>query len=212
MVTLLGFWLVVKIAPGYITAILFGIAWLVLVGWLLKRFTRNRGHLRMPVWATFITLATLLVLLGAYSLLHGTTSHEKVPVGVKRTEVPPTASPPERGKRLPPRTIIEYAGKFGDGDEVSATGGAALLTMPDQSKKLTITDLDSNAGPWLHVYLAPGDGKDTSHAIDLGSLKATDGESQYDVPPSTDFASLHTVVIKSKVFGVKFGRAELKRQ
>ena len=108
---------------------------------------------------------------------------------------------------------MRFAGTFKGAAEGSASGNAALVSVDNGRKiELTITKLDVAPGPGLHVWLAPGNGEDLSHAIDLGGLKGNKGDMQYDVMPNTDITSLHTVVIRSRVFTTDFARAELKAQ
>jgi len=59
----------------------------------------------------------------------------------------------------------------------------------------------------LRVYLATDSTGDDR--IDLGELRANQGNLVYDVPESIDTEEYNTVIIWCKAFGVLFGSAEL---
>ena len=65
-------------------------------------------------------------------------------------------------------------------------------------------------GPDLYVYLATD--KSTSDFVDLGKLKANNGNQNYEVPEGTDLTKYDTVLIWCKSFSVLFGSADLKSQ
>lgn len=64
-------------------------------------------------------------------------------------------------------------------------------------------------GPDLFVYLSTdpegyGDG-----SLELGTLKATDGAFNYDVPPGTDVGRFKSAIVWCKQFAVLFATAPL---
>jgi hypothetical protein len=67
-----------------------------------------------------------------------------------------------------------------------------------------------SSGPDLRVYLAPGDGTDTKHALELGKLEGNKGDLQYDIPPNTDVRALPTVLIRSGFLTLTFAKAPLE--
>ena len=70
-------------------------------------------------------------------------------------------------------------------------------------------DFSVRNGPDLYVYLSPDpDGYD-EQAVELGVLKATDGNYNMDVPAGTDVSELHSVVVWCKQFAVLFAVAPL---
>jgi hypothetical protein len=64
-------------------------------------------------------------------------------------------------------------------------------------------------GPDLHVYLSPDPAGYAAGAIDLGSLKATDGSFNYELPSGLDPTAFRSVVIWCQPFEVQFAHATL---
>ena len=62
-------------------------------------------------------------------------------------------------------------------------------------------------GPDVHIYLATD--ILAEDFIDLGSIKATEGNVNYAVPDGTDFQKYDTVLVWCKDFSVLFSYAEL---
>ena len=65
-------------------------------------------------------------------------------------------------------------------------------------------------GPDIFVYLAT----DTSanDFVNLGAVKATEGNINYEVPPGTDLAKYHYVLTWCRQFSVLFNSADLAQQ
>ena len=210
--TLLGLWIFAGlIAPGYISSIVLGVIWFVLCSWLIGRFWKRYPGLKWPARGAFLVTAVAIIAVVAATSLRDKTVHEKVVTGVKLSDAPQTAKVPKKPKKPAPKQPIEVAsGNFEDAEEGTASGHAALVQLPDQSLKVTITDLDVAPGPDLRVYLVPGNGKDVSHKLDLGGLKGNKGDQQYSVPRGTDTGAFQTVVVYCRAFSVAFGRAQLK--
>ena len=59
----------------------------------------------------------------------------------------------------------------------------------------------------VRIYLSTN--LDDNDYIDLGKLKATKGNMNYDVPSDTDFDKYNKVLIWCEPFGVLFGSASL---
>lgn len=84
-------------------------------------------------------------------------------------------------------------------------GRVQVLKVGDE-QFLRFEDLKTINGPDLHIYLAT----DTSakEIIDLGNIKATEGNVNYELPPGTDLETYDTVLIWCKAFSVLFSYAE----
>jgi hypothetical protein len=89
------------------------------------------------------------------------------------------------------------------------SGGAALIRQPDGTLLVTLTDLATDPGPDLRVYLVPGDGSNVDGAADIGALKGNVGTQQYTVPADIAADSIGGVVIWCRAFSVNFGYATL---
>ncbi|MFZ0327018.1 MAG: DM13 domain-containing protein, partial [Nitrososphaeraceae archaeon] len=95
----------------------------------------------------------------------------------------------------------------GDGFH-NVEGLARVIPLGDGSTILRLENFKSTNGPNVHLYLATD--KDASNFIDLGRLKANNGNQNYNVPPGTDLAKYNVVLIWCKDFSVLFGSAQLK--
>ncbi len=85
-------------------------------------------------------------------------------------------------------------------------------SWPAGERALTVTDLDTDNGPDLRVYLVAGpvvNDSDVGEFVDLGGLKGNKGTQQYSIPAGTDTERYSTVVIWCRAFTVSFAKAEL---
>jgi hypothetical protein len=97
----------------------------------------------------------------------------------------------------------------GVGDEIhNAEGEAKIIPFQDgDSNILRLENLRVTNGPDLYVYLATD--KTTSDFVNVGKLKANNGNQNYDIPAGTDLTKYDTVLIWCRPFSVLFGSAEL---
>ena len=105
--------------------------------------------------------------------------------------------------------VVSYAGTFtGAGDGIhDAQGDAYTIPLEDESNVLRLENFQSTNGPDLFVYLATDD--NASEFINLGALKANNGNQNYEIPDNTDLDKYNKVLIWCKSFSVLFGSAEL---
>jgi hypothetical protein len=89
----------------------------------------------------------------------------------------------------------------------NAQGNAKIIRVSD-IEYLRLEDFRATNGPDLHVYLATD--KQATDFVDLGSLKANNGNQNYQIPEGTDLAKYDMVLIWCQPFSVLFGSAELK--
>lgn len=142
---------------------------------------------------------------------------------------PPTGSPADPTPPAPSTPVISAAGPGGisgpAGDPVThpfvdgehaTSGAAAVLQLPDGRRFLRLTDLSTSDGPDVHVILSDrpsGEADwgvyDDGRHVELGELKATDGNQNYEIPADVDLAGLQSVVIWCDRFDVAFGTASL---
>ena len=156
--------------------------------------------------AIMIVLAVLLIGVAAYYLI--------LPafVVIEADEASPLSELPASQPSGPQKT----AG--GDGVQVIASGafvahehdvaGTALLIENDGQKTVRFEDFDTVNGPDLHIYLA-ADLKAADY-VDLGAIKATKGNVNYDIPAGTDTAKYNKVLVWCEPFRVLFSYAELE--
>jgi hypothetical protein len=102
------------------------------------------------------------------------------------------------------------SGQFmGVGDGIhDAEGIAKQINLEDGRQFVRFENFKVTNGPDLFVYLATD--KSASDFVDLGKLKANNGNQNYQIPSGTDLSKYNTVVIWCKAFSVLFGSAELK--
>jgi len=95
----------------------------------------------------------------------------------------------------------------GDGFH-NAEGLVKVIPLGDRTTILRLENFKSTNGPNVHLYLATD--KAASNFIDLGRLKANNGNQNYYIPNGTDLAKYNMVLVWCKDFSVLFGSAKLK--
>ena len=109
-------------------------------------------------------------------------------------------------------SISTLSGQFmGAGDGIhNAEGITREITLEDGKQFIRFENFKVTNGPDLFVYLATD--KSASDFVDIGRLKANNGNQNYEVPEGTDLTKYDTVLIWCKAFSVLFGSADLKSQ
>lgn len=107
------------------------------------------------------------------------------------------------------KMTMELSGGFqGAGDGIhNASGKATVLYLEDGSSVLRLENFRVTNGPDLYVYLSTD--KNASDYVDLGRLKASSGNQNYELPAGVDLSKYDNVIIWCKSFSVYFGGAEL---
>jgi Electron transfer DM13 len=107
------------------------------------------------------------------------------------------------------RPVSALSGQFiGTGDGIhNAEGVAKEISLEDGRKFIRFENFKVTNGPDLYVYLATD--KSASDFVDIGKLKANNGNQNYEVPDGTDLTKYDTVLVWCKAFTVLFGSAEL---
>lgn len=86
--------------------------------------------------------------------------------------------------------------------------GKALLIEQGEKKILRFEDFETVNGPELHIYLSSDLG-DTD-IIDLGIIKATKGNVNYQLPEDIDTIRYNKILVWCRPFRVLFSYAELQ--
>lgn len=89
----------------------------------------------------------------------------------------------------------------------NAKGLAKILTISNGSQILRLENFKSTNGPDVHLYLS--NNKQANDFIDLGRLKANNGNQNYKIPMDIDFNHYGYVLIWCKPFSILFGSAQL---
>ena len=107
---------------------------------------------------------------------------------------------------------ISYSGSFvGIGDGIhDAQGDVFTVPLENENDVLRLENFKATNGPDLFVYLSTDE--NASDFINLGKLKASSGNQNYEIPNEIDLTQYNKVLIWCKAFGVLFGSAELLPQ
>ncbi|HEX7142636.1 MAG TPA: DM13 domain-containing protein [Nitrososphaeraceae archaeon] len=89
----------------------------------------------------------------------------------------------------------------------NAKGLAKILILSNGSQILRLENFKSTNGPDVHLYLS--NNEQANDFIDLGRLKANNGNQNYKIPMNIDFNHYGYVLIWCKPFSVLFGSAQL---
>ena len=156
------------------------------------------------LWFVIIGVAVIaggVYYLGLYTYFVKTEIHEELP---RQGEAPD--SPASQMRTL-------ATGSFGEIDLIHKGSGQAKLIEINGKTFLRLENFSVTSGPDLYVYLSNSTKpthniKDLGDYADLGRLKATSGEQNYDIPPSAE--DYRTAVIWCKQFGVLFSFAVME--
>lgn len=101
---------------------------------------------------------------------------------------------------------ITAQGDFKPGNH-DVSGRALLIEEAEGNKTLRFEDFETINGPDLFIYLS----KDATNDdfINIGEIKATKGNVNYDISPSIDTSQYKYVLVWCRAFRVLFSYAEL---
>jgi Electron transfer DM13 len=94
-------------------------------------------------------------------------------------------------------------------------GSATIYRLDDGARILRLTEFSTSNGPDVRVYLvAASDARDNETVknagfVEVGKLKGTDGDQNYEIPAALDLKQYRAVTIWCRRFGVNFGTAPL---
>jgi Electron transfer DM13 len=135
---------------------------------------------------------------------------EKLWVNVKVNEPAPFAANAD----VQPR----YTGLL-TGRAHPTSGRASIYEKPDGKRDLRLTNFITSNGPDVHVVLAQSADENLKqdfvkgglNTVELGHLKANQGDQNYELPASADLTRYDDVVIYCERFHVVFGLAKLDK-
>lgn len=113
---------------------------------------------------------------------------------MKESDVMPTSAP----------SIISRSDMVARAHDVE---GEALLVTSENETYLRFENLKTINGPDLRIYLSSGLNADD--IVDLGPIRATEGNVNYAIPSGTDLNKYTKAMIWCRAFGVLFSYAEL---
>jgi hypothetical protein len=99
------------------------------------------------------------------------------------------------------------------------SGRASIYQTRDGKLDLRLTDFTTSNGPDVHVLLARATDQNPTKefvlggldSVELGPLKANQGDQNYGLPDSVDLEKYNSVVIYCERFHVVFGVAKLEK-
>ena len=213
------------VAPGYWSAIVLGTLWFVACSVLFGRIGKARPQLRLPLRATFLTCSALAVFGFYWTSIRDTVVDEDVVVGVPASKLPKTAGsasvdplapqPAESATDAPQtdpaparRNVVERIGAVRPASH-SADGTARVVKLAAGGRRLTLSDgFEIDPGPKVRVYLATDESGTTYK--DLGELKGSRGNQQYEIPANVSLTRYDTVVFWCVPFSVTLAAAQLE--
>jgi hypothetical protein len=132
-------------------------------------------------------------------------------------EALPTATPAAAETRAITRATVPTALLSGRFHSVAheTHGSATIHQLSDGRRVLRLTEFSTSNGPDVRVYVvaAPDAADDATVKkagfVELGKLKGTEGDQNYDVPAGVDLSKYRAVTIWCRRFGVNFATAPL---
>jgi hypothetical protein len=82
-----------------------------------------------------------------------------------------------------------------------------VILLEDESQTLRLENFKATNGPDLYIYLATDNS--ASDFVNLGKLKASSGNQNYEIPEDTDLSKYDKVLVWCKAFSVLFGHAQI---
>lgn len=203
-----------RLVDDFTLSVALQVAWFALVAGAGLVYARRTPGLLRPVAGTLAACAVLGAFTFYWTTARDVTVNETVVTGVKASAVP-AATPDEQPAATPkPAVDVELASGSFASLAHATSGEAAVVDLADGGRRLTLTDLNTDNGPDLRVYLVPGasnaDGG-VDGGVDLGRLKGNIGSQQYEVPEGVRLGDGASVVVWCRAFTVAFGVAQLRR-
>jgi hypothetical protein len=163
-------------------------------------------------------LAVVLVGAGAFGwwtlspLFLTTTLNEDLPVRATATVAPAGSTPTATSAATPAGPKVLAMGQLQRVDDLHRGTGPVTLVEVDGKTFVRFENVAIQNGPDLHVYLGRGTGGayDGDRDLYLGTLKATNGSFNYELPAGTPVSDYRSVVVWCRAFTVLFTWADLR--
>ena len=137
------------------------------------------------------------------------TGEKKAEKAAKKAEKKKQATPTPEPV---PEVVTLASGEFEDA-EYATSGTAKVIRLADGTRFVRLEGFSTSDGPDVFVGLSasPSGGAwgsyDDLRYVQLGGLKATNGNQNYEIPPDVDLDGFRSVVIWCDRFDVAFGTA-----
>lgn len=133
-------------------------------------------------------------------------SKEDVSVSVVDDSTPGSSSPAATSAVSPPAAVNSSAAVTGTAGHPAS--GTVRIVSADGKNYVRYENYKTINGPDLYVYLAKD--LDAKEFVNLGVLKATEGNINYEIPQGVNPQDYPYVLTWCKIFGALFNYAEIK--
>jgi Electron transfer DM13 len=165
-----------------------------------------------------VPVLVLAIVVGNYllsPLWERSYANEESPLAVAEAAADATVTPSQTAAGASDSAFeakVVQTGEFmGSDDFHFGHGDAQLIETAPGVFTLRLENFSVRNGPDLYVYLSKDpSGENIEEAFNLGSLKATDGAFNYEVPANIDVSGVKSAVVWCKQFSVLFAHAELE--
>jgi hypothetical protein len=199
-----------RITNDYDASIALAVVWLVVASAIIGRAVKRwRPDLR--AWARAGTVLTCVSVAAWFywTSIRETEVDEQVVTGVPMSSPAAPAQPSMEMAMAPAaemkRNVVVASGRVRSLAH-SGRGRAQVIELARGGRKLTLTDFDIDPGPQVEVWLRAANGD----YVDLGDLKGSKGDQQYDVPQRVNLARYRTVVFWCVPFSQALAEAKLR--
>ena len=140
-----------------------------------------------------------LVLLGVFGVAYYGLSplFVNIKVDEQAPSIPQTT--PQQEESVPSATVMGTAGH--------PASGTARLVNADDKNYVRYENFKTINGPDIYVYLSKD--LEAKEYVNLGRVRATEGNINYEIPPGIDPGEYRYVLIWCKAFSVLFNYADL---
>jgi hypothetical protein len=164
------------------------------------------------------TLAAVLIVAGAFAwwtispLFLTSTLNEDLPARASATVAPAASIATATATATAAGPKILAMGQLQRIDDLHRGTGPVTLVELDGKTFVRFENVAIQNGPDLHVYLGRGMGGayDGNRDLYLGTLKATNGSFNYELPAGTPVSDYKSVVVWCRAFTVLFTWADLR--
>jgi hypothetical protein len=198
------------VAPGYWSAILLALAWLVACGVAVGRITQAAPALRLPLGGAFLACLVAAVAGFYAAFVRHTVADETIVSGVPQSRATAGATTAGLESRQRARTRTNVVELLGAVTRKAPTGAgiARVVRFARARRRLTLSDgFEVSPAPRVHVRLATDAGSATFK--DLGGLKGSKGDQQYEIPVGLPLSVYDTVVFWCVPLSQTLASAEL---
>ena len=140
-----------------------------------------------------------------------TPTNEKPTEASAQPTVAPTEEPTATPEAKPAEPVILAAGEFQGRDDAHQGSGTAQIVQEGERRVLRLQNFSSTEGPDLYVYLVENpdtfDADAIGEFLDLGLLKATTGDQEYEIPAGADLSKYGGVQVYCLSFRFIFSNA-----